>query len=386
VPEGAVGAGTGARAGGLQGGIGGASTTLPSGATVAALAVFNASGHVIDPSSGLPWEHAGTGLRRPPAVERRALVEHIASITPPLNTTIGVVATDAVLSKAECRKFASVAHNGLARAVRPSHLLFDGDTIFRRLHRHAHAARGRAAARPPAAVNALIAAAADLFRHRLHPGGRRGRVGARRPALLPGPVSRSLRPPMKTLRTPQEALAWSEDHRRAGRTIGMVPTMGALHGGHLALFAEAARLTDVVVVSIFVNPLQFDRPDDFARYPAPVRRRPRRGEPVPGSTPCTPRRRRRCTPPATPRPSTPATWPRAWRAPPDRGTSPAWPPWSPSCSPPFARTSPCSAPRTSSSWLSSGGWPPTSTSASTSSACRRSARTTGWRCPAATSG
>jgi L-aminopeptidase/D-esterase-like protein len=143
--------------------VGGTSRTLPSGATVAALAVVNASGQVIDPGSGLPWEAAGTGLRRPPAAERRALVEHIASVTPPLNTTIGIVATDAVLSKAECRKFAAVAHDGLARAVRPSHLLFDGDTIFgvstgALVLPEGEPPRGRLLA-----VNALVAAAADCF-------------------------------------------------------------------------------------------------------------------------------------------------------------------------------------------------------------------------------
>ena len=54
----------------------------------------------------------------------------MAAAVPPLNTTIGVVATTAVLTKAECSKFASVAHDGLARAIRPVHSLLDGDTIF----------------------------------------------------------------------------------------------------------------------------------------------------------------------------------------------------------------------------------------------------------------
>jgi pantoate--beta-alanine ligase len=55
--------------------------------------------------------------------------------------------------------------------------------------------------------------------------------------------------------------------RRMGATIGLVPTMGALHEGHGRLIDAARRETDCVVVSIFVNPIQFDRPDDFDRYP-----------------------------------------------------------------------------------------------------------------------
>lgn len=57
------------------------------------------------------------------------------------------------------------------------------------------------------------------------------------------------------------------EHRKQDRSIGFVPTMGALHTGHRQLMEKARRECDALVVSIFVNPLQFDRPDDLARYP-----------------------------------------------------------------------------------------------------------------------
>ena len=128
--QGSVGAGTGAMAGGLQGGVGSASVTLSDGTVVGAIAVVNSAGSVIDPDSGLPWEARGHLLRGPSRVDRAALDAHWVSLRPPLNTTIGVVATSAPMTKAECHKFASVAHDGLARAIRPAHSMFDGDTIF----------------------------------------------------------------------------------------------------------------------------------------------------------------------------------------------------------------------------------------------------------------
>ncbi|HZP43406.1 MAG TPA: pantoate--beta-alanine ligase [Candidatus Binatia bacterium] len=72
---------------------------------------------------------------------------------------------------------------------------------------------------------------------------------------------------MDVLRDPRAMQAWSDRARARGERVALVPTMGALHEGHLALVAEARRRARRVVVSIFVNPMQFDRRDDFERYP-----------------------------------------------------------------------------------------------------------------------
>lgn len=74
---------------------------------------------------------------------------------------------------------------------------------------------------------------------------------------------------MIVLRTPDDMLAWSKGRRAAGESCGFVPTMGALHEGHMALMTAAREQCDSVVVSIFVNPTQFNQPSDFETYPRP---------------------------------------------------------------------------------------------------------------------
>ncbi len=72
---------------------------------------------------------------------------------------------------------------------------------------------------------------------------------------------------MRTVSRIAELRALLADERRAGRRIGFVPTMGFLHDGHLTLVDEARRRSDVIVMSVFVNPLQFGPSEDFTRYP-----------------------------------------------------------------------------------------------------------------------
>jgi pantoate--beta-alanine ligase len=72
---------------------------------------------------------------------------------------------------------------------------------------------------------------------------------------------------MLELTTIPDLRSWTRSQRAAGRRIGFVPTMGYLHEGHLTLVDEARRRADVVIMSIFVNPLQFGPSEDLARYP-----------------------------------------------------------------------------------------------------------------------
>lgn len=129
---GTVGAGVGARAGVLKGGLGTASITLDIGVTVGAVVAVNSAGNVVDPVTGLPWmAHLirEFGLL-PPPVEQIEVFAELERADSPLNTTIAVVATDAALSPAACKRMAIAAHDGLAHAIRPAHTPLDGDTVF----------------------------------------------------------------------------------------------------------------------------------------------------------------------------------------------------------------------------------------------------------------
>ncbi|BBX23376.1 hypothetical protein MTER_27870 [Mycolicibacter terrae] len=132
---GSVGAGVGARAGVFKGGVGAASTTLELGdhtVTVGALVVVNPTGEVIDATTGLPWPAQlieEFGLTSPPS-EQLSVLAGLEPKSLALNTTIAVVATDAALSPAGCRRVAIAAQDGLARTIRPSHTPVDGDTVF----------------------------------------------------------------------------------------------------------------------------------------------------------------------------------------------------------------------------------------------------------------
>ncbi len=128
-----VGAGTGAKAGGLKGGLGSASEVLPNGVTVGAIVAVNSAGYVADPIEGglyARYLEINEEFGDVPSLHINASVQTPLSTRLGENTVIGLVATDASLSKTEANKVAQMAHDGIARAVNPSHTMFDGDTVF----------------------------------------------------------------------------------------------------------------------------------------------------------------------------------------------------------------------------------------------------------------
>ncbi|MEI7761809.1 MAG: P1 family peptidase [Comamonadaceae bacterium] len=136
--EGNCGAGAGALVGkifglrrAMKGGIGSASMTV-NGITVGAIIACNALGDIINPATGLLLAGARTADGAAMVDSRAALVagDSPKPVMAGTNTTIGVIATDAVLTKAQAHRLAMVAHDGLARSINPVHTLSDGDTLF----------------------------------------------------------------------------------------------------------------------------------------------------------------------------------------------------------------------------------------------------------------
>lgn len=143
---GTAGAGTGALSAMHKGGLGSASFVLDSGYTIGALVAANPIGAVTQPNSrhfwAAPFEIDGefgglgpspqSGITSPQASRKVAAMSRFGPVphAAPTNTTIAIIATDAPLTKAECKRLATAAHDGMARAIMPSHTPHDGDLIF----------------------------------------------------------------------------------------------------------------------------------------------------------------------------------------------------------------------------------------------------------------
>jgi L-aminopeptidase/D-esterase-like protein len=135
---GTAGAGTGALVAGLKGGLGSASTVLDNGVTVAALVAVNALGSVTMGRGRHFWaapfeigaEFGGLGYPHPIPEDSSRIALKFHEKPQGASTTIAVIATDAVLTKAGARRLAIAAHDGFARAIWPSHTPFDGDLVF----------------------------------------------------------------------------------------------------------------------------------------------------------------------------------------------------------------------------------------------------------------
>lgn len=141
VAEGNIGAGAGATVGkmasgrAMKGGVGSAAIVLPNGLVVAAIVAVNAVGDVVDPMNGRVVAGVRTEDGKSLADARSllrsgALLRPRAPVQAGRNTTIGVIATNAKLSKTEANRVALMADDGLARAISPSHTTADGDTVF----------------------------------------------------------------------------------------------------------------------------------------------------------------------------------------------------------------------------------------------------------------
>lgn len=138
VTMGNVGAGAGAIAGSLKGGLGTASVDLGDGVFVGAIVAVNAGGSTVNPATGMFYanflEVNGEfgNLKKPISLAQgmENLLSMANSMEPAKNTTIACIATNVKLTKAQAQKISEMAHDGIARAIRPSHTMFDGDAIF----------------------------------------------------------------------------------------------------------------------------------------------------------------------------------------------------------------------------------------------------------------
>lgn len=173
---GAVGAGYGATTADGPGGLGTASAVLASGASVAALVAVNAVGSARTPDGhyfAAPWEidqeFGGKGLPIPLSAEARR--PRLKGAQRGENTTIAIVATDAILTKPEAKRLAVQAHDGFARALWPAHTDMDGDLIFA-------LGTGHVALVDPAARADLACAAADVMARAIARGVHAGRLAA----------------------------------------------------------------------------------------------------------------------------------------------------------------------------------------------------------------
>lgn len=158
-----AGAGLGATAGALKGGVGSASLVLADGLTVGAIVAVNSWGSAVRPDCGRLWAAdlalPGEIDDQPPPPAVPFDPEDLAGCGPAVpgtHTTLAVVATDAALDKGGCRRLAIMAQDGLARAIRPIHTPFDGDTVF-------SLATGEGPPEAPAALARLGMAAADCL-------------------------------------------------------------------------------------------------------------------------------------------------------------------------------------------------------------------------------
>ncbi|HWI25825.1 MAG TPA: P1 family peptidase [Stellaceae bacterium] len=137
VALGNTGAGFGAKAGSLKGGLGSVSAVTPEGLAIGALVAVNSRGETVMPGErcfwAWPFERRGElGGQTPPRTGLAAEADILPGAGPDVgaNTTIGVVATNAILTRAEAQRIAIMAQDGYARAIRPVHTPFDGDTVF----------------------------------------------------------------------------------------------------------------------------------------------------------------------------------------------------------------------------------------------------------------